>query len=86
MVGYYFVFTPEDLQVSHSDWVDGRHCITLGSPNGCNCMKVVGDLDDLAQIFAMGEALVERERIRKRMPEGGKNVSRNLTQDSTDGI
>lgn len=70
MVGYHFVFTPEDLEVSHCDWVDGRHCITIGSSNGCNCMKVVGDLDDLAQIFGMGESLVEQIRIRKELPAG----------------
>ena len=59
---HHYLYDVEDIEVNLTDWEDGVYCVSIGK---FNPIKIVGDLDKLAQAFAMGESLVEIERIRQ---------------------
>lgn len=67
--GYrHFLYDVEDIEVKLTDWSvssvsgDGVYCVSVGKYDS---VKIIGDLDKLAQVFAVGESLVEIERIRR---------------------
>ena len=63
----HFLYDLEDMETRLIDWHDGQYCLSIGKTYP---IRIVGTLEELAQVFAMGESLVEHERMRKRMPPG----------------
>ena len=69
MICAHYIYGLGDMVTKLRDWGDGKYCLSIGNQFS---IRVIGTLDELAQVFSMAEAHIENERIRKQMPKANQ--------------